>query len=215
MGYIGVINDFYDKYEGIMGYKVKNHSVIDELAKMQGTADDMLLLLGVSKNELSRMVEAGTIKKDAVGSYDLMYSVKGYIGYLQVRAGGLKSGTADYQDERARLTKAQADKGEMEAALMAGRLIDVDQLRSEWETMLMSMKAKLVAIPSKIAPLVADEDNPSVIQDMVDDYMREALEELALYGTRTVENDSVAGDESVDAPAEIDSKPVGRQRKKA
>lgn len=203
-----------------MANKPRTRTILDDLAPMKATLMDMQLMLGISSHEVARLVGESVLKKDTRGVYDFLYSMKGYIGYLQARSGmrGLRSGApTDYAEERARMTKAQADKHEMEAAVMAGTLVDIEQLTTEWETMLMSMKAKLVAIPSKVATLVADEDNPAIIQSIIDDYMREALQELANYGSGTgvSETDSAQGDESPDPAPETDSKPVGRRRKAA
>jgi phage terminase Nu1 subunit (DNA packaging protein) len=198
-----------------MAGKPRNYTIVDDIAQMTANLGDIQLILGVSKSEVKRLVDESIIKKDLRGTYDLLHSIKGYIGYLQVRSGGTKGVSADYHEERSRLTKAQADKAEFEAALMAGRLVDVEQLTQAWEGMLSSMRAKLLAIPSKVAPIIADEDEPGVVQNIIDDYMREALEELASYGTSTSNEDIVEGDGGTEATTEADSKPVGRQRKAA
>lgn len=198
-----------------MAGKPRNYTIVDDIAQMTANLGDIQLILGVSKSEVKRLVDESIIKKDLRGTYDLLHSIKGYIGYLQVRSGGTKGVSADYHEERSRLTKAQADKAEFEAALMAGRLVDVEQLTQAWEGMLSSMRAKLLAIPSKVAPIIADEDEPGVVQNIIDDYMREALEELASYGTSTSNEDPVEGDGGTEATTETDSKPVGRQRKTA
>lgn len=190
-----------------------NHPLVDEMAKMKANNGDIQLILGISKSEVKRLVDESIIKKDLRGTYDLLHSIKGYIGYLQVRSGGTKGVSADYHEERSRLTKAQADKAELEAAVMAGKLVEVEQLTQAWEGMLSSMRAKLLAIPSKLAPVVADEDEPGVVQDLIDNYMREALEELASYGTSSSDEDTGEGDDGVEAAAQVESKPVGRQRK--
>jgi phage terminase Nu1 subunit (DNA packaging protein) len=198
-----------------MAGKPRNYTIIDDIAQMTANLGDIQLILGVSKSEVKRLVDESIIKKDLRGTYDLLHSIKGYIGYLQVRSGGTKGVSADYHEERSRLTKAQADKAEFEAALMAGRLVDVEQLTQAWEGMLSSMRAKLLAIPSKVAPIIADEDEPGMVQNIIDDYMREALEELASYGTSTSNEDIVEGDGGTEAATEVDSEPVGRQRKAA
>ena len=198
-----------------MAGKPRNYTIVDDIAQMTANLGDIQLILGVSKSEVKRLVDESIIKKDLRGTYDLLHSIKGYIGYLQVRSGGTKGVSADYHEERSRLTKAQADKAEFEAALMAGRLVDVEQLTQAWEGMLSSMRAKLLAIPSKVAPIIADEDEPGMVQNIIDDYMREALEELASYGTSTSNEDIVEGDGGTEATTEADRKPVGRQRKAA
>jgi phage terminase Nu1 subunit (DNA packaging protein) len=198
-----------------MANKARNYSVVDDIAQMKPGLRDMQLLLGVSQSEVKRLVDEGIIKKDSRGNYDLLYSLKGYIGHLQVRAGSRSGVSADYGEERARLTKAQADKAEMEASVLAGKLVDVDQLISQWEMMLTAVKTKMLAIPSKLAPVIADEDEPGIIQNVIDDYVREALEELASYGTSSGEEDTDERDGGVETATQADSKPVGRPRKKA
>lgn len=196
-----------------MAGKPRNYTIVDDIAQMKANLGDIQLILGVSKSEVKRLVDESIIKKDLRGTYDLLHSIKGYIGYLQVRSGGTKGVSADYHEERSRLTKAQADKAELEAAVMAGKLVEVEQLIQAWEGMLSSMRAKLLALPSKLAPVVADEDEPGVVQNLIDDYMREALEELASYGTSSSDEDIGEGDGGTEAAAETDSKPVGRRRK--
>ena len=197
-----------------MANKARTYSVIDDIAQMKSTLRDIQLLLGISSSEAKRLNDESIIKKNARGEYDLLYSIKGYIGYLQVRAGSRSGVSADYGEERARLTKAQADKAEMDAAVMAGKLVEVDQLVSQWEMMLTAVKTKILAMPSKLAPVLADEDQPGIIQEVIDTYMREALEELASYGTSTGGEDIGEGDGSIEATAEAESEPVGRPRKK-
>lgn len=198
-----------------MAGKPRNYTIVDDIAQMKANLGDIQLLLGVSKSEVKRLVDEAIIKKDLRGTYDLLHSLKGYIGYLQVRSGGTKGVSADYHEERSRLTRAQADKAEFEASVMAGKLVDVDQLIQAWESMLSSMRAKLLALPSKMAPVLADEDVPGVVQGIIDDYMREALEELASYGTSSSDEDIGEGDDGVEATPQADSKPVGRRRAKA
>lgn len=105
-----------------------------------------------------------------------------------------------YEYERERLTKAQADKTELEAEVLRGNLIPVDQVVIEVSRKAAVMRARLLSIPTKVAAVAATMSEAE-IQGLLADNISEALHELAregLGGTRTA--------------AEADSQPVGRRK---
>ena len=85
----------------------------------------------------------------------------------------------DYEAERARLTKAQADKTELEVAELRAELIPATKIETHWQAMIAAMRARLVGLPSKIAPQVAGPDDLTRVQDMIQAGVYEALAEIA------------------------------------
>lgn len=85
----------------------------------------------------------------------------------------------DYEAERARLTKAQADKTELEVAELRAELVRVPLVETHWQAMIAAMRARLVGLPSKIAPQVAGPDDLTRVQDMIQAGVYEALAEIA------------------------------------
>lgn len=164
-------------------------------------ADVMLDLFQVTQPRLVQLVKEKVAVKFGTGRYDLCTSVRNYVLFLRARTmPNSMSKNIDYHEERARLTKMQADKAEMEVEELAGSLAKVEDVVKQWESILMDVKGKLLSIPSKLATIVCDEDNPAVIQDLIDNYIREALLELSIYEGTSEHTPSIdtsnAGDET-------------------
>lgn len=139
-------------------------------------------LFGVQIPNISQLTTSGVIEVGPPGRNNLLVCAHRYIMHLKAKADGRFKAMGELGDEKARLTKAQADMAEMEAEEMAGTLVRRDEVVQEWQGILMDMKSKLMALPSKAATLVADEENPALCQEILDRMVREALQELSEYG---------------------------------
>jgi len=167
---------------------------------------------------LTKMKGDGLIVQPKRGEYDLVESTRLYITHLRDKSGKtITDGKViDFHEEKARLTKMQADKAEMEVEELAGQLVRVDDVLDQWQNILADVKGKLLAIPSKLATLVADISNPAEAQELIDDYVREALQELSDYDrSRKSTANSDSGNESPNPAPKAKNKRVGRPRKKA
>jgi phage terminase Nu1 subunit (DNA packaging protein) len=86
----------------------------------------------------------------------------------------------DYEAERARLTKAQADKTELEVAELRGELISTPKALVQIESMVAAMRSKLLSMPTKVAAKLATTPNELVkAQEAVRVEVNEALSEIA------------------------------------
>lgn len=81
--------------------------------------------------------------------------------------------------ERTRLTKAQADKTELEVAELRAELVRTPLIEQHWQAMVAAMRAKVVSIPSKVAPQVAGPDDLNRVQELIQAVVFEALAEIA------------------------------------
>jgi len=166
---------------------------------------------------INRLREEDNIVMAARGKYDLVASTAKYVNRLRNKTEKIDSdgNVIDFHTEKARLTKMQADKAEMEVQELAGELVRVSDVLLEWQNILADVKGKLLSIPSKLATLVTDIDNPGEAQELIETYIREALQELAEYGNQSKrQRDIDPGDERVEAAPETQRKRVGRPRKK-
>lgn len=128
----------------------------------------------------------------------------------------------DYEEARARKVAAEAEITELELAKVRGELVVAEDVISAWSDTLSSLKAKLISIPSKAAPIVAAEDEAGICQKVIEDLVREALEELSNYdpkispastqGTSEPSEESTGSAEAAAAPKR---KRVGRPKKTA
>jgi len=133
--------------------------------------------------------------------------------------GGVKIGSS-YDEARTRKVNAEAEIAELELKKIHSELVNADDVVSAWTDVLGSVKSRLLSIPTKAAPVVAAEGSAGVCQDVIEQLITEALEELSRYEPKISPTESTAskiepsdeGDES--APQEK-RKRVGRPRKAA
>ena len=123
-----------------------------------------------------------------------------------------KSGNTDLDltQERARLAILQQQKIELEIAELRGELVRVEKVEEQWIGTLAAMRAKLLALPAKLAIAVATPDRIQAVQDKSQALIYEALSELAGGNDddESIESD-VEGSDGAVATAEADDLAVG------
>jgi len=133
--------------------------------------------------------------------------------------GGVKLGSS-YDEARTRKVNAEAEIAELELKRIHGELVNADDVVSAWADVLGGVKARLLSIPTKAAPVMAAESNAGTCQRVIEELISEALEELSRYeptispteATASQAEDSDAGDEAAAKPKR---KRMGRPRKTA
>lgn len=116
-----------------------------------------------------------------------------------------------YAVERARLTKEQADKEEMENARRRGELLPRSGVVSALAIGATACRTRLLAIPTKLAPAIIPGMTMAEIAGIAEQMIHEALIEL----TSVTFGEGGVRRPDGDAPApKINGKSVGRPRKK-
>jgi hypothetical protein len=125
----------------------------------------------------------------------------------------------DYENERARLTKAQADKTELESQELRGEMVRVAEVVDEWARQASAARARCLSIPTKSAPRARSAGSDEEASKVIEAEVLEALQELSIDGlpdrTRRRVDAARARDQgrlekAVDAAAEADRDRVGR-----
>lgn len=138
--------------------------------------------LDLSGRSIRKMIEVGILTKEANGKLDKDKCRVAYIRHLRQQAAGRSSGDdTDYDliAERARLAKFQADKVEMEMKRLNEELLPADEVMKSWQGMIMVARSRLLAMPTKLAPLLAAATSPHDTQQIVKKEVYAALTELA------------------------------------
>lgn len=176
-----------------------------------GTISRLLLM---TDRRVQQLVKDGVIPKTEKNRYELAPCVQGYIRYLQERAVGNAAAPADFHIEKARLVKLQADKTQMEVDELGSKLVRVDEVKKELYSAITDCKNRLLSIPSKATPILASETNPAAVQGVLEDLVREALEELAKEANEPEQSavDHSAGDDGVEAAPKARRKRLGRPK---
>ncbi len=172
-------------------------------------------IVGLTARRLRQLQDEGSgPAQTAGGQYDPKEVGRWYRQRLLSEMGVAGDGQAyDYEAERARLTKAQADKTELEAAELAGSLVRVDEVEAEWGRMLGSMRSRLLSLPSKAGPRVRVALNDEESAALIEAEVLEALQELSTDGipptTRDRRERAAARAEGAHAAATPDGVAVG------
>ena len=104
--------------------------------------------------------------------------------------GDRKTETFDLTAERARFAAAQADDREMKNALARRDQITVGEFHQMMVASFGRVRAKMLALPSKMVPLVMSAATPAEAQRMLRDVVHGALDELAATTVTGVSEDA-------------------------
>ena len=135
-------------------------------------------LLLISERRIYQLVNDGIIPKHERGRFELAPAVQGYIRFLQERQMGGNASPTDYNTEKARLTKLQADFKEIELAELKGNLIPLDLVVETWQGHIGNARAKLLAMPAKAAAQTIGMDEYLESEQFLTELINEALDEL-------------------------------------
>lgn len=131
--------------------------------------------------------------------------------------GGVKLGSS-YDEARTRKVNAEAEIAELELKKIHGELVIAEDVVSAWNDVLGALKAKLLSIPTKAAPVVSAETNTGMCKSILEDLVNESLEELSNYDPKidpTTASVDASEEVNTDAKAATKAKrkPMGRPRK--
>jgi phage terminase Nu1 subunit (DNA packaging protein) len=113
------------------------------------------------------------------------------------------------QAEKARLDSLRADVVELDLAAKKGELIPVETVLEIITPMYANCRTRLLAIPVKAAIEVAAMEDKNEIQDKLEAFIHEALEELSNAEPLAILGEGAA--KIAKTAAEIESKRMGRQ----
>jgi phage terminase Nu1 subunit (DNA packaging protein) len=102
-----------------------------------------------------------------------------YIRYLRGLARGKNTNSGDLNEERTRLTKAQADRAELELQEKEGDLISSDVIKTIWSDYVSNVRSKLLALPSKLGHLTQAAETYAEAEAIIKEAVYECLEELS------------------------------------
>lgn len=92
---------------------------------------------------------------------------------------GRPDGSLDATQERALLDNARRREIELRLQEREGVLIPADVVEQEWVRLVHAFRAKMLALPSRVAPLVAREHDVGKIAGLIESLVHAALEELS------------------------------------
>ncbi|MRN51977.1 hypothetical protein [Paenibacillus monticola] len=151
----------------------------DAQNEMVLNANQMAELLGLSPRRIQQLAEEGIIVRSGRGKYMAAGSVQNYIRF-QAESGGGPS-EVDYFDERALHERAKRRKAEIELAVMNGELHRAGDVALVMNDMVVTFRARILAIPTKLAPQMLGQTELPVVLDLLTKEVKEAATELSEY----------------------------------
>ena len=136
-------------------------------------------LFDLTERRVQQLASEGVIPKSIKGKYELVPTVKGYINYLRERSIGKDQAPSDASTARIRLLTLQANKLEIENAILNKQFLSVEYVKNTWFSMIARCRAILLAMPSKLANQVIGLNEAREAEELIKASVYEALEELA------------------------------------
>ena len=145
------------------------------------TNDEVASHLGISPTRVSELKSAGILPEAKRRANNLTACRAAYLSHLREVAAGRMAkdgGGFDLVTERARLAHAQAVKAERENKIADGLFLEVAVVHRLVTGSFARVRAKLLSLPSKLAPLVSGTTSAEA-QGLLKADIHAALNELA------------------------------------
>ena len=136
------------------------------------------------------------------------------MNYKKNSTGGIIIGS-DYDAARTRKMNADAEIAEMELAQLRLKLCNTEDVIKAWADVLNACRAKMLSLPTKLAPIIATEDDAAVIKQMLEAQIYEALNELSNYNPEIHPTQMAATIEDDVEAAEVPAQKKRQRRKRA
>lgn len=139
--------------------------------------------VGVSVGAINQLAARGILTKvNSSGGLNFRQALLDYCAHLRSVAGN-GSGSVDLDldltAERARKAKEEADRLEMQNALLRGELLKREDVDAAVIGAFARVRARLISVPAKVAPLAIGLDTPAEIEAEVRRGIYDALRELS------------------------------------
>jgi phage terminase Nu1 subunit (DNA packaging protein) len=140
----------------------------------------------VTDRTVRGLAERGVIERAGAGVYRLKAATRAYVGHLRERAAGRENSVTQ---QRERLVRAQAERLERENEIARGDVIPRSEAVAAWTQYIQFCRSKLLALPTRLAPLVAERPLADV-RETLTDAVHEALSELTETEIEIVNDDA-------------------------
>lgn len=154
-------------------------------------------ILDVTDRRVRQLVDEGILTKVKNGSYELIPTLKKYLLYIKTKSDNQIDGShseKDYMTEKTIHERVKRKIAELELAQMEGKLHDSADIEREMAKMLAAFRAKILAIPSKLAPQLIAQSEISIIESILENEVYNALSELSEYDPELFQNEKYVGE---------------------
>ena len=147
---------------------------------------------GVSERTLRDWMAKGIVPRGGLAESirAVVAHYRNQVEEMRLSPGQVKT---NLNEEKTRLTKAQADKVELEISEREGLLVNAEEVKTAWASYVTACRSRLLSLPVRVALEVAPLTDPNQIQALIGLLVGEALNELAsddfVDGSRPIADD--------------------------
>jgi phage terminase Nu1 subunit (DNA packaging protein) len=134
-------------------------------------------LLDLSERRVQQLSREGVIPKSERGRYELVPAVQGYVHYLRDR--NINPEVISLDVARQRKTAAEAELAEIELAKARADVVSIEDVAKRWDSILSGVRARMLALPTKVAPMVTHENDQGIVKECIENVIHTALGELS------------------------------------
>ena len=138
----------------------------------------------MSARNVQLLEKEGVAVRVGHGKYDLGSSLRNFVAHIEAEASPQED--AEFEIQRTRVYRARAEILEAQSQAIRGELHDGGCIMEVMGDALSNLRAKMLAIPSRLAPILADESDPNRCAEIIRDAIHEALAECSKYNAREV-----------------------------
>ena len=167
-------------------------------------------ILGVTEETLTQWAKQGMpVVLKRRGSAGNQYESTAVLSWLDAKRQS-DSPPTDYETERTRKVKLEADILALQKSQLEGRLIPSEKVEEAWTATMAVFRARMMAMPSILAPALVGLETFIDAETLVRDAIYSALHELSRSDLAAgIAEELDGGDSSRRATAETDDQPVG------
>jgi phage terminase Nu1 subunit (DNA packaging protein) len=129
------------------------------------TTSQLAKILNLTVQRLAQLTQEGILTKEERGKYALCDAVNAYVTYLhnapKNQWGSKTEDETDFDRERLRRTKEEADKLELANARTRGELVEVSKVKRLGEQVMSGIKTKILNMP------LTDDEKDKCLRDLL------------------------------------------------
>lgn len=135
-------------------------------------------IVGKTPQWIRQLTRDGVLKQVGRGKYILGDAVQAYV--LHIQGGKEDHGKPRYIDEKTEHERIKKEKAALELRLLQGELHEAKDIEKIISDMILAVKSRLQAIPTRLAPQLANE-SAGFIEKMITTEINAALSGLVDY----------------------------------
>lgn len=141
------------------------------------TTKDLAQIYGCSVQYIGELVKSGVLPKPIKQNcHDIVKACQKIIENIREQHSGEKS---DIDAETLRLTKARADKADLEVRELKRELVPYKDVQNAAFEKARMVRDQFMNIPSRLSPILAAEKEAKKVNEMLDKEIRQILEALS------------------------------------